>query len=234
MRSIECESAGCLRLVTSLRRANGAKPECPHADGAEQVAAAGAPNRSLVLSSPSGPTDEDILKHAPIRAEVEAAWKAAATHTPSGARPAPDDVSGCGSSEPVQHTWRTPGEACRSGKPGPGLCEVGAKGFSDRVATTEESAKPHWGVGCGHTAQKNKFNEKRLGGGNYHTQYRTTTTHQDTPSREQSAQRCVASSLEQPASQWSRSRRSLVVQRKAHRNGVHLVLRGQATRGGLS
>ena len=114
------------------------------------MAAAGAPNRSLVLSSPSGPTDEDILKHAPIRAEVEAAWKAAATHTPSGARPAPDDVSGCGSSEPVQHTWRTPGEACRSGKPGPGLCEVGAKGFSDRVATTEESAKPHLGVGCGH------------------------------------------------------------------------------------
>ena len=113
------------------------------------MAAAGAPNRSLVLSSPSGPTDEDILKHAPIRAEVEAAWKAAATHTPSGARPAPDDVSGCGSSEPVQHTWRTPGEACRSGKPGPGLCEVGAKGFSDRVATTEESAKPHWGIICG-------------------------------------------------------------------------------------
>ena len=32
------------------------------------MAAVGAPNRSLVLSSPSGPTDADILKHAPIRA----------------------------------------------------------------------------------------------------------------------------------------------------------------------
>ena len=193
------------------------------------MAAAGAPNRSLVLSSPSGPTDEDILKHAPIRAEVEAAWKAAATHTPSGARPAPDDVSGCGSSEPVQHTWRTPGEACRSGKPGPGLCEVGAKGFSDRVATTEESAKPHWGIICGRRAKFCKeVVQKRLWGGRVNND-RTTPS-----GREQSAQRCVASSLEQPASQWSRSRRSLVVQRKAHRNGVHLVLRGQATREGLS
>ena len=32
------------------------------------MAAVGAPNRSLILSSPSGPTAADILKHAPIRA----------------------------------------------------------------------------------------------------------------------------------------------------------------------
>ena len=53
--------------------------------------------------------------------------------------------------------------------------------------------------------------------------------------REQSAQRFKCGVvLEQAASQWSGSRRSLVVQRKAHRNGVHLVLCGQATREGLS
>ena len=67
------------------------------------------------------------------------AQKAAAAHPPPGARPAPDDVSGCDSSESVQHTWRTPGEIYRKREAqARGCVRGGSAGLHTRVANSKD------------------------------------------------------------------------------------------------